>query len=67
MGHGGDEVYVGYDGFPGAIIKSHLTNLKIINLLKFCFNWKKINKATLFSLVKKISNEFFQAELNHIY
>jgi len=63
MGHGGDEVYVGYDGFPGAIIKSHLKNLKIINLLKFCFNWKKRNKATLFSLVKKISNEFFSGRI----
>ena len=32
MGHGGDEVFVGYDGFPGAIIKTYF---KIINLLVF--------------------------------
>ena len=63
MGHGGDEVFVGYDGFPGAIIKTLIENFEIKKLLKFCFKWKKNNNASFFELLKKISNEFIDGKL----
>ena len=38
--------FVGYDGFPGAIIKTLIENFEIKKLLKFCFKWKKNNNAS---------------------
>ena len=63
MGHGGDEVFVGYDGFPGAIIKTYFKNNQFISLLKFCFHWKNRTKQSYFSLIKKISKEIFDYKI----
>ena len=59
MGHGGDEIFAGYDGFPGIIIKTYVSNLQFLKLLKFCYYWIKRNKSSLFILIKKVGNEFF--------
>ena len=60
MGHGGDEVFGGYDGFPLTILNTYLSNFQLLKFFKFSYHWIKNKSYSLPILVSKIKNVFFK-------
>ena len=48
MGHGGDEIFWGYDGYPGIFFKKKLFSLNPLSAIQYLINYKKNNNYNLF-------------------
>ena len=67
MGHGGDEIFWGYDGYPGIFFKKKLFSLNPLSAIQYLINYKKNNNYNLFQIFKKILFELSNNNLKTIF
>lgn len=67
MGHGGDEIFWGYDGYPGIFFKKKFFSSNPLNAFKYLVHYKKSNVYNLSQIFKKILFELSSNSLKTIF